>query len=53
MIQTLCVNVVSSSPTLTLCLCVSPDKSDPIEKSEVVVQLPSSERLKPSYMHRY
>lgn len=30
-----------------------PDKSDPIEKSQVLVQLPSSERLKPSYVHRY
>lgn len=29
------------------------DKSDPIEKSQIVVQLPSSERLKPSYVHRY
>ncbi len=35
------------------CLCVFPDKSDPLEKSQVVVQLPSSERLKPSYVHRY
>uniref|UniRef100_A0A3Q2QHK0 Retinoid isomerohydrolase RPE65 b n=1 Tax=Fundulus heteroclitus TaxID=8078 RepID=A0A3Q2QHK0_FUNHE len=30
-----------------------PDKSDPIEKSQVVVQLPSSERMKPSYMHSF
>ncbi|XP_033821270.1 retinal Mueller cells isomerohydrolase-like [Periophthalmus magnuspinnatus] len=29
------------------------DKSDPIEKSQVVVQLPSSERLKPSYVHSF
>ncbi|XP_062250758.1 retinal Mueller cells isomerohydrolase-like [Platichthys flesus] len=29
------------------------DKSDPIERSEVVVQLPSSERLKPSYFHSF
>ncbi|XP_061635697.1 retinal Mueller cells isomerohydrolase-like isoform X2 [Phyllopteryx taeniolatus] len=29
------------------------DKSDPLEKSQVVVQLPSSERLKPSYMHSF
>uniref|UniRef100_M3ZES5 Retinoid isomerohydrolase RPE65 b n=1 Tax=Xiphophorus maculatus TaxID=8083 RepID=M3ZES5_XIPMA len=29
------------------------DKSDPIEKSQVVVQLPSSERLKPSYIHSF
>uniref|UniRef100_A0A8C6TAB5 Retinoid isomerohydrolase RPE65 b n=1 Tax=Neogobius melanostomus TaxID=47308 RepID=A0A8C6TAB5_9GOBI len=29
------------------------DKSDPIEKSEVVLQLPSSERLKPSYVHSF
>lgn len=26
--------------------------SDPFEKAQVVVQLPSSERLKPSYIHR-
>lgn len=29
------------------------DGSDPLEKSEVVVQLPSSERLKPSYIHSF
>ncbi|AWP10568.1 putative retinoid isomerohydrolase [Scophthalmus maximus] len=29
------------------------DKSDPIKKSQVVVQLPSSERLKPSYVHSF
>lgn len=29
------------------------EKSDPFEKAQVVVQLPSSERLKPSYIHRY
>ncbi|XP_077390144.1 retinal Mueller cells isomerohydrolase-like isoform X2 [Festucalex cinctus] len=29
------------------------DKSDPLEKSQVVVQLPSSERLKPSYIHSF
>lgn len=29
-----------------------PDKSDPIEKSKVVVQFPSAERFKPSYVHR-
>ncbi|KAI3368489.1 hypothetical protein L3Q82_025505, partial [Scortum barcoo] len=28
-------------------------KSDPLEKSQVVVQLPSSERLKPSYIHSF
>lgn len=28
------------------------DKSDPIEKSKVVVQFPSAERFKPSYVHR-
>lgn len=29
------------------------DQSDPIEKSEVLVQFPCSERLKPSYVHRF
>ncbi|XP_034035342.1 retinal Mueller cells isomerohydrolase-like isoform X2 [Thalassophryne amazonica] len=29
------------------------DGSDPFEKSQVVVQLPSSERLKPSYIHSF
>lgn len=29
------------------------DGSDPLEKSQVVVQLPSSERLKPSYVHSF
>uniref|UniRef100_A0A1A7WSJ8 Retinal pigment epithelium-specific protein 65kDa n=1 Tax=Iconisemion striatum TaxID=60296 RepID=A0A1A7WSJ8_9TELE len=29
------------------------DKSDPLEKSQVVLQLPSSERLKPSYIHSF
>lgn len=29
------------------------DKSDPIEKSKVVVQFPSAERFKPSYVHRW
>ncbi|KAM6962852.1 retinal Mueller cells isomerohydrolase-like [Aplochiton taeniatus] len=29
------------------------DKSDPIEKSKVIVQLPSSERFKPSYIHSF
>ncbi|XP_036433952.1 retinal Mueller cells isomerohydrolase [Colossoma macropomum] len=29
------------------------DKSDPIEKSKVVVQFPSSERFKPSYVHSF
>ncbi|XP_026098686.1 retinal Mueller cells isomerohydrolase isoform X2 [Carassius auratus] len=28
-------------------------KSDPIEKSKVLVQFPSSERFKPSYIHRH
>lgn len=37
----------------TMYMFVIPDKSDPIEKSQVLVQLPSSERLKPSYVHRY
>lgn len=36
-----------------VCVLLFADKSDPIEKSEVIVQLPSSERLKPSYVHRY
>uniref|UniRef100_A0A8C1C5F5 Retinoid isomerohydrolase n=2 Tax=Cyprinus carpio TaxID=7962 RepID=A0A8C1C5F5_CYPCA len=30
-----------------------PDKSDPIEKSKVVVQFPSAERFKPSYVHSF
>uniref|UniRef100_A0A8C2HDG7 Retinoid isomerohydrolase RPE65 n=1 Tax=Cyprinus carpio TaxID=7962 RepID=A0A8C2HDG7_CYPCA len=29
------------------------DKSDPIEKSKVLVQFPSSERYKPSYIHSF
>ncbi|TNN36850.1 Retinal Mueller cells isomerohydrolase [Liparis tanakae] len=29
------------------------DKSDPLEKSQVLVQLPSSSRLKPSYVHSF
>ncbi|XP_016368353.1 retinoid isomerohydrolase-like isoform X2 [Sinocyclocheilus rhinocerous] len=29
------------------------DKSDPIEKSKVVVQFPSAERFKPSYVHSF
>uniref|UniRef100_A0A8C5G0R6 Retinal Mueller cells isomerohydrolase-like n=1 Tax=Gouania willdenowi TaxID=441366 RepID=A0A8C5G0R6_GOUWI len=29
------------------------DKSEPLEKSKVLVQLPSSERLKPSYIHSF
>ncbi|XP_068175275.1 retinal Mueller cells isomerohydrolase-like [Antennarius striatus] len=29
------------------------DGSDPLKKSQVVVQLPSSERLKPSYVHSF
>lgn len=37
---------VLSIPLLT-------DSTDAFEKSQVVVQLPSSERLKPSYIHRY
>ena len=32
-------------------LCLS-DKSDCVEKSKVVVQFPSAERFKPSYVHR-
>uniref|UniRef100_A0A671VUT7 Retinoid isomerohydrolase n=1 Tax=Sparus aurata TaxID=8175 RepID=A0A671VUT7_SPAAU len=31
----------------------SQDKSDPIEKSKVVVQFPSAERFKPSYVHSF
>ncbi|KAG9350879.1 hypothetical protein JZ751_024768 [Albula glossodonta] len=37
---------------LRIALYIFSDKSDPIEKSEVVVQIPSSERFKPSYVHR-
>uniref|UniRef100_A0A3Q1FR85 Retinoid isomerohydrolase RPE65 c n=1 Tax=Acanthochromis polyacanthus TaxID=80966 RepID=A0A3Q1FR85_9TELE len=29
------------------------DESEPLEKSKVVVQIPSSERLKPSYIHSF
>ncbi|KAM8874064.1 retinal Mueller cells isomerohydrolase-like [Spinachia spinachia] len=29
------------------------NKSDPLERSQVVLQLPSSERLKPSYLHSF
>ncbi|KAF7651197.1 hypothetical protein LDENG_00114300 [Lucifuga dentata] len=29
------------------------DNSDPIEKSQILVQLPSNERLKPSYLHSF
>nr|XP_057929800.1 retinal Mueller cells isomerohydrolase-like isoform X1 [Doryrhamphus excisus] len=29
------------------------DKMDPLEKSQVIAQLPSSERLKPSYIHSF
>ncbi|XP_032429107.1 retinal Mueller cells isomerohydrolase-like isoform X2 [Xiphophorus hellerii] len=32
---------------------IPPAQKDPIEKSQVVVQLPSSERLKPSYIHSF
>uniref|UniRef100_A0A7N6AFJ9 Retinoid isomerohydrolase RPE65 n=1 Tax=Anabas testudineus TaxID=64144 RepID=A0A7N6AFJ9_ANATE len=32
---------------------IPPAHKDPIEKSQVVVQLPSSERLKPSYIHSF
>lgn len=28
------------------------DKEDPINKSEIVVQFPCSDRFKPSYVHR-
>lgn len=39
---------VSNATTILFFL----DKSDPIEKSKVVVQFPSAERFKPSYVHR-
>uniref|UniRef100_A0A8D3C881 Retinoid isomerohydrolase n=1 Tax=Scophthalmus maximus TaxID=52904 RepID=A0A8D3C881_SCOMX len=43
---TLAYNVVKIPPT-------QKDKSDPIEKSKVVVQFPSAERFKPSYVHSF
>uniref|UniRef100_A0A8C7JRU2 Retinoid isomerohydrolase n=1 Tax=Oncorhynchus kisutch TaxID=8019 RepID=A0A8C7JRU2_ONCKI len=42
----LAYNVVRIPPT-------QKDKSDPIEKSKVVVQFPSAERFKPSYVHSF
>ncbi|XP_024133904.1 retinal Mueller cells isomerohydrolase isoform X1 [Oryzias melastigma] len=44
--MSLAYNIVKIPPT-------QKDKSDPIEKSQIVVQLPSSERLKPSYVHSF
>uniref|UniRef100_A0A7N8XXG0 Retinal Mueller cells isomerohydrolase-like n=1 Tax=Mastacembelus armatus TaxID=205130 RepID=A0A7N8XXG0_9TELE len=44
--MSLAYNIIKIPPAQT-------DKSDPIEKSQVVVQLPSSERLKPSYVHSF
>ncbi|KAJ8376448.1 hypothetical protein SKAU_G00070280 [Synaphobranchus kaupii] len=43
---TLAYNIIKIPPTQA-------DKSDPIEKSEVMVQIPSSERFKPSYVHSF
>ncbi|KAM9719083.1 retinoid isomerohydrolase [Menidia menidia] len=43
---TLAYNIVKIPPT-------QKDKSDPIEKSKVVVQFPSAERFKPSYVHSF
>uniref|UniRef100_A0AAY3ZV45 Retinoid isomerohydrolase n=1 Tax=Denticeps clupeoides TaxID=299321 RepID=A0AAY3ZV45_9TELE len=42
----LAYNIVRIPPT-------QKDKSDPIEKSRVVVQFPSAERFKPSYVHSF
>ncbi|XP_041659198.1 retinoid isomerohydrolase isoform X1 [Cheilinus undulatus] len=42
----LAYNIVRTPPT-------QKDKSDPIEKSKVVVQIPSAERFKPSYVHSF
>ncbi|XP_030640344.1 retinal Mueller cells isomerohydrolase [Chanos chanos] len=44
--MTLAYNIVKIPPA-------QKDNSDPIEKSEVLVQLPSSERFKPSYIHSF
>ncbi|MFT7808890.1 retinoid isomerohydrolase [Arapaima gigas] len=44
--MSLAYNVVKIPP-------LQKDKSDPIEKSKVVVQFPSSERFKPSYIHSF
>ncbi|XP_018582330.2 retinal Mueller cells isomerohydrolase-like isoform X2 [Scleropages formosus] len=44
--MTLAYNVVKIPP-------IQKDKSDPIEKSRVVVQFPSSEHFKPSYVHSF
>ncbi|XP_061835312.1 retinoid isomerohydrolase [Nerophis lumbriciformis] len=43
---TLAYNIVKIPPT-------QKDKSDPIEKSKVVVQFPSAERFKPAYVHSF
>jgi len=43
---TLAYNVVRSPPT-------QPDKSDCVAKTKVVVQFPSHERFKPSYVHSF
>ncbi|KAG7269319.1 hypothetical protein CRUP_031839 [Coryphaenoides rupestris] len=43
---TLAYNIVRIPPT-------QKDKSDPVEKCKVVVQFPSSERFKPSYVHSF
>merc|ERR1712212_1008953 len=43
---TLAYNVVRTPPT-------QKDKSDPVEKTKVVVQFPSHERFKPSYVHSF
>ncbi|KAG9333932.1 hypothetical protein JZ751_009395 [Albula glossodonta] len=43
---TLAYNIVSIPPT-------QKDKSDPIDKSKILVQIPSSERFKPSYVHSF
>uniref|UniRef100_A0A8C7Q7T6 Retinoid isomerohydrolase RPE65 n=1 Tax=Oncorhynchus mykiss TaxID=8022 RepID=A0A8C7Q7T6_ONCMY len=44
--MSLAYNIVKIPPT-------PKDKSDPIAKSKVLVQLPSSERFKPSYVHSF
>ncbi|XP_076132441.1 retinal Mueller cells isomerohydrolase isoform X1 [Alosa pseudoharengus] len=44
--MSLAYNVIKIPP-------IQEDKSDPIEKSEVIVQFPSSERFKPSYVHSF
>ncbi|XP_061681328.1 retinal Mueller cells isomerohydrolase-like [Syngnathoides biaculeatus] len=44
--MTLAYNIVRIPPA-------QKDKLDPLQKSHVIVQLPSSERLKPSYIHSF